>query len=534
MKLLEEINHFRKDWVFSCYVRIIEKFKDYEKISKVKMVKEVFALYDDYQNIINICTLKELKFLKKVIERDKNKKDDIKVDFTIEDFKKRIIPLKDELESSEYDFEITNLRNKFLIYNVEGVKIPEEIYDKVVLAVNNYKLPEVKRNDELNEILVGICKVYSNILPNVLAQIAMPILNISLDELQEHVYYNPLFNYFVYTTKYEFESIGKEIIFVLHDDYYLLDEYMEQTKKYGMASSVEFDIRKRKIMYQNFFYHDFNIENKKVFKLLEYFKEKDFMYRILKDELKRVVDLNLDIEYFLEYANRFDFALDEKLVLNAVMEIPSASLNGLTRKEVLKLQKQEKDFEKEKIKNYKKQENACLSRKNAKLFYKLYFALLEYTNNKYKINPSVRKIYKQEGINPYDIFEIIDKLWEDKDVIFPEFILKNPFRFDKDELKLVKEMQNGFREIFVIIAFEDKYTVVVNEEKTYMIKGLNANIDEIISIDNLPYVVTMTLIPFKGCLTYDGLFSALPIDMGVSARELFASEYKNSIKYYHL
>lgn len=43
-----------------------------------------------------------------------------------------------------------------------------------------------------------------------------------------------------------------------------------------------------------------------------------------------------------------------------------------------------------------RQTNACLSKKDAYTYYKLYFALLEYTNDLYKISDKVKKIYKQK------------------------------------------------------------------------------------------------------------------------------------------
>lgn len=37
MKMYDEINGFRKEYVYEQYTRIVEDFKDYEKITKVKM-----------------------------------------------------------------------------------------------------------------------------------------------------------------------------------------------------------------------------------------------------------------------------------------------------------------------------------------------------------------------------------------------------------------------------------------------------------------------------------------------------------------
>ena len=67
-----------------------------------------------------------------------------------------------------------------------------------------------------------------------------------------------------------------------------------------------------------------------------------------------------------------------------------------------------------------------------------------------------------------------------------------------------------------------------------MIKGINANIDEVINIKSLPLIVNTTILPFKDCLIYDSLFFEYPVDMGLQFKELVMDEYNKLVKYYHL
>ena len=64
MKMFEEIKSLRKDFVHDEYTRIVDNWKDYDKISKTKMLEAIYKVYSDYNNIIDICTEKELKYLK--------------------------------------------------------------------------------------------------------------------------------------------------------------------------------------------------------------------------------------------------------------------------------------------------------------------------------------------------------------------------------------------------------------------------------------------------------------------------------------
>ena len=61
MKIFEEINHLRKEFVFEQYTRIVEDFKDYDKVTRKQMIKEIYKVYENPQNIIDICTERELR-----------------------------------------------------------------------------------------------------------------------------------------------------------------------------------------------------------------------------------------------------------------------------------------------------------------------------------------------------------------------------------------------------------------------------------------------------------------------------------------
>ena len=97
MKMHDLIKALRKDYVFEYYTRIVEEFKDYEKITKVKMLDEIYAVYDNPNNIIDICTTRELKYLQKVLN---NEIPESSKNFRIKD---------------KYDWEVRTLKSKFLL-----------------------------------------------------------------------------------------------------------------------------------------------------------------------------------------------------------------------------------------------------------------------------------------------------------------------------------------------------------------------------------------------------------------------------------
>ena len=105
MKMYERINWYKKEYVHEQYSRIVEHFKDYDKITKKKMLESIYKVYNDSNNIIDICTTRELKYLKMLLDKKNNMKD---------------------LLGNKYEWERKILRNKFLVQDdYDQVFIPD-------------------------------------------------------------------------------------------------------------------------------------------------------------------------------------------------------------------------------------------------------------------------------------------------------------------------------------------------------------------------------------------------------------------------
>lgn len=515
-KMYERINWYKKEYVHEQYSRIVEHFKDYDKITKKKMLEDVYKVYSDYKNIIDICTTRELRFLKMLLDKKTNMK---------------------ELLSDKYEWERKILRNKFLVQDdYDRVFIPDEIIDKVKETIKNVNWNITKKLDDLNEILVSYCKIQASALLNSVCSFVSGITGISENLIWDHMLNNKLFNYYVYIIFKDFESIGNNIPVAIYQDYYYIEEQLEEErKKQGLAGTIPIDIR----MFKTLFYNDFDINNKKINKFLEELKKLPFFWVSALDIIREFSVLNIDRTSLKKSIKNVpalkDYDLDEffKVLDRAMDEMPSGALNGFTPTQAKELKIETEKIKFEKTIKYIKQQNACLSKQDAKLFYKIYFGLLEFTNNKYKIKSNL-KIYNRLGVNPYELKEIIEKFWDNKDAIVLEFCMSNPYKFNKEELHITNEFKKGFRDLVIIAKFEKEYTAVMNKDKTYMIKGINDNLDNIISYKDLPQPVMTSIIPFKNVLIYDGLLMELGIKLGNDFDKVIEEEYVNSIKYYHL
>lgn len=516
-KMKERINWYRKDYIHDYYTRVIPNFKDYDKISRVKMVEEVYKEYSNYHNIIDICTVRELKYLQKVI--------DSKVE-------------KEELFNKKYDWERKMLHSKFLLENdyPNTIFIPEEIVDKTKEALDNVDWELAEKKDRLNEVLVGFCKIQAlSILDNV-SQIGEAITGMDKESIKKHMLYNKLFNYYVMIYPKKYQEFKEDIYVALYQDYYSIEEEIEkERKKQGAVGTIQINTETLRAL----FYNDFDINNQKINKFLEEFNKLPIIQYSVIHLIKDYAVLNKDRKELKENIKSipaladYDLTNFFKVLDEAMDEMPSGVLNGFTPNEVKKIKQEELQNSINKEITYTKQSNACLSQKDAKLFYKIYFGLLEFTNNKYNIKKGL-KIYGKNGINPREIYDIVEKFWENKNTIISEFCQRNPYKFNSDELEVTKNFKNGIRDIFIVIKYEKEHTAIMCRDKIYMIKGINDNIDNIIYYKDLPSAVRTTIIPFKNVLIYDGIFIEYGIKMGIGFEKIIKEEYSKAIKYYHL
>lgn len=516
MRMHDLINSYEKGYVFEYYSRIVKEFKNYEKITKTKMLDEVYKVYDDSYNIIDICTTRELRYLQKVLNN-------------------KVPKNSSDYPTDKYYFEVRTLQNKFLLDSEKN--IPDEVITKVKEALKEVNWTEKKQIDELNELLVAYIKVEGVILLSSACEYVSAISGVDIQTIWEHVLDNKLFNYYVFISVKDIEGVGEQLPLAVYQEFYDIQDEIEQERgKQELFGSILLNQKLAKTL----FYNDFDIDNPKIKKLIDEIVQLPLNFYHSLKMIRRYAVLNKDrelLKFMLNYTNddmKDMYLTDFYQTLDEAMdEMPSGVLYGLTPSQVKEAKAKRAKAKIEKYKNYIMQENAYLSEEDAKLFYKVYFALLEFTNKKYKINNSI-KIYKQESINQLDVIDIIDKYWENKEQITSEFCKSNPFKFNEEELKLTLEFKKGIRGIFIICKFEKEYTAFFNEDKIYMVKGIDTNIDEIISYSDLPYLVITTIIPFKDNLVYDGFLPNFSIDLGDDFGEQLEKEYNSIKKYYHL
>lgn len=319
-KMYERINWYKKEFVHEQYSRIVEHFKDYDKITKKKMIENIYNVYNDHKNIIDICTTRELRYLKKVLD----KKNDMK-----------------ELLSDKYEWESKTLRRKFLIQDdYDVVFVPDEIIENVKKAIKNIDYNLTEKLDTINEVIVSYCKIQGSALLDTVCSFGSSATGINENLIWNHMLNNKVFKYYVMVYSKDFDTIGKDIPVALYQDYYYISDELEKERaKQGLAGDKKIDLR----VFKTLFYNDFDINNPKIKKFLDELEHLPFFWYSAIKLIREYAMLNMERDSLkeiiksvpaLEYVDLTGFfkTLDE-----AMDEMPSGALNGYTPNEAKKI-----------------------------------------------------------------------------------------------------------------------------------------------------------------------------------------------------
>lgn len=502
MKLKDEFKKLPKDLVYDIYLSLVYSPKDYDNITREKMLDNIAKEYNQENYLYNICTEKELKFLKYIKDKE----------IDANDIKK-------------YEWEINELNRK-CIFSKVTYEVFEEQIENVDNALKFYSnhIKNKKSDDQIVIFIISVVKTNVEILTMALNSMISSLFGID-KEFADKILGHPLIHFYCefYEKYLDFFNKEEEIIYY-RDNYDLLDDLFELRKEYGMAGTKKLDIRDN----YDIFYYGFPIRNEKVKKMYDIVSEiplKDFIFHIINEA--RILNNRDFLDLFIDNKDL------QKVINDALDEMPCAVMNGFTPNDYKteKAKEEQLNFQFEVI----PQNNAHLCKSAADEFYKLYLALLDYTNKKYNFFPEIKKIYKQEGLDIYKIRPIDEYLWNNKNII-DDFVSENNYKLSEDELKIISGFKTAITsDRFIIIGFEREYTKILSEDgKIYMVKGIRTDLDKLVDSKNIPLVISTTLLMFKDYIVFNSYLSNIDINFGNDFKEQVLKDSSNAIKYYHL
>ena len=152
-------------------------------------------------------------------------------------------------------------------------------------------------------------------------------------------------------------------------------------------------------------------------------------------------------------------------------------------------------------------------------FYRIWFAMLSYANRRLQLMRDLPVSPHQGSIDVQDAYKVATAVWAD-DALRHGFIKENPARLPPEDLALARSWDRRVAGDFYIFRFLKKYTVLIDQSeyaRVYGVLGLVSPIEDVIR-GPLPILARMTLLPFDGRITYDGLLAPYNVYFGSGIR----------------
>ena len=248
--LIQEINHYRKEVVYSQFFRIC--FPDdvfYEKITRKQMVELIIQQYTP-ENIVDVCTVKELKLLKRIVENNYK-----------------------EVDVHSMPFEKVALYRKYLLFENE---IPDELKESVTEALKLVEFDQKEKQDEPLLCLIGFIRSCGAIDPMVVQRQAQKY-GLDLRNLET----NPLFNFWTYYT-FDYlmpdDTYGEAIL------YYDSIPYMDVIANTRLDYELMAPVFLKPESYLSIFYKGYDDTDPDVHALFDHLKKSEDVFDFLKME----------------------------------------------------------------------------------------------------------------------------------------------------------------------------------------------------------------------------------------------------------
>lgn len=297
--LIQEINHYRKESVYSQFFRIC--FPDdviYEKITRKQMVELIIQQYTP-ENIVDVCTVKELKLLKRIVENNYK-----------------------EVDVHSMPFEKVALYRKYLLFENE---IPDELKESVTEALKFVDFDQKEKQDEPLLCLIGFIRSCGAIDPMVVQRQAQKY-GLDLRNLET----NPLFNFWTYYT-FDYlmpdDTYGEAIL------YYDSIPYMDVIANTRLDYELMAPVFLKPESYLSIFYNGYDDTDPDVHALFDHLKKSEDVFDFLKMErILECIEACRMTEHLITIfpkLEQFDSKTKE-LFKNAIYKMPMPYLTGMT------------------------------------------------------------------------------------------------------------------------------------------------------------------------------------------------------------
>lgn len=165
-----------------------------------------------------------------------------------------------------------------------------------------------------------------------------------------------------------------------------------------------------------------------------------------------------------------------------------------------------------------------VSQEDVKLFFKLWLPLLRYGSEVFDLH--VGHLLKPSGSFDFAAgMEVAEAIWSDVSVL--DDYLSWRTDLTEAERDIVLGWKRAVRGHFAVERHLRGGSIFISldDNRVYLVKGLASTWQELCERWPMPVIMTATLLPFKGVVITDGLFSVSAVTVGPNYRQEFKDTY---------
>ena len=162
-------------------------------------------------------------------------------------------------------------------------------------------------------------------------------------------------------------------------------------------------------------------------------------------------------------------------------------------------------------------------------FYRIWFALLRFTNEQRHLVPKLPAQPGKASLSPSVTNTIRQAVWAD-DPLRERFIAENPASLSQADLEIVATWRYRIAGDFFVLRHLKKYTIFLKQgtpDRAYGVLGLVSPLEDIVG-PYLPVYIQTVLLPFRDHIIYDGLLAMDNMIFGSGIRRSLNMAYRDA------
>lgn len=161
-------------------------------------------------------------------------------------------------------------------------------------------------------------------------------------------------------------------------------------------------------------------------------------------------------------------------------------------------------------------------------FYQIWIPLLDYVNQKHRVDQSLIGMTSPEGLPIVSIKKIRDKLWSNRQLI-DSYVQHNPNHLSDADLAILMGWKNAIADSFIVLCHLKSGSIFIPTSATdaaYIVSGIYSPWDEMLRGAPLPQVIDAVLIPFENKIICDSVIAPYRVRLVGQMRSSMNDHYR--------